>query len=165
MKMYKSIAILIVVLLFLGCSVIKQSAKNEQVVIDQQKLEKTIEESINELIKGVWLSDYLFKYNERPILVATKFQNKTNAFIDTLKLYQALNIDLIRSGQVRVVKLNESQRQIEPGEIAKGVSIDFAISTKIEKIDSLNTSFIIFGLSLWNDKLPEAILTIDKVVE
>lgn len=165
MKMNKSFILFFIVVIFSSCSSLKHTPKTPQIVIDQQQLDSVIELSVSELIKGDWLSDYLMENNERPILVASKIHNESNAYIDTLKVYETINMALIRSGQVRVVKLDEKQRQQIPNEITKGESVDFAISTKIENKISESLSSLFFGLYLLNDKSPEPIVKIIKKIE
>lgn len=163
--MSKILILFIIVIIFSSCSLLKHTPEEAIIIIEQQQLDSIVEVSVNELIEGAWLSDYLIQNNKRPILVTSKFQNETNTFIDTLKLYESINMGLIRSGQVRVVKLDETQRQISPGDITKGLSIDFAISTKVKKIIKETSSSLYFEFSLWDDKLIEPVITINKEIE
>lgn len=163
--MYKSLLLFGFITLLSSCALLKKAQNETVTIIEQHKLDSIIEESITELIKCSWLSDYLIQNNERPILISSKIKNNTKAIIDLLKVYDSIDLNLIKTGQVRVLKSDKNQQLLKPSELAKGQSIDFVLSATFDKNVQISTSNIIFKLSLWDEKTADPILTIIKEIK
>ncbi len=104
------------------------------------------------------------EYNERPIIMTSLITNNSNGIIDINSVYETIDMRLVKSGQVRVVKTDEAQRVLTPFELAKGESVDYVISSIINDNPDQKSS-VIFKISLWNDQAREPVIEIENIVE
>lgn len=143
---------------------LKSVFKEPIIELDNEQLEKVIHESVKKLLTDNWLSDFLVEYNKRPILISSQFTNHTTASVDIQKLYDLIDMDLIESGEVRIVKSNEQQRNSSPLKLASGKSVDFVVSASIGTKNESTPSILIFQLSLWNNKSTTPVISIIKEI-
>jgi hypothetical protein len=134
-------------------------------VISDIQINNTINQSVEELLQGQWLSTFLLENDSRPTITTTTIKNNTQAQINTENIYTQIDNLLTQSGQVRVIKSDSVQRQLTPQQISRGKSIDYGISVNIEKNPIQNTTKYTFILSLWNDISDTAIQQIEKSIE
>jgi PBP1b-binding outer membrane lipoprotein LpoB len=155
----------ILMLVFLsGCSLFKKFTEEPGFVVDEQALEETVNKTVNDLLSSGWLSDFMSEQNERPIIMTSLITNNSNGIIDVNTIYETIDMRLVKSGQVRVVKTDEAQRILTPYELAGGESVDFVISSIIENNPDKDSS-IIFKISLWSDKAREPVIEVENIVE
>jgi PBP1b-binding outer membrane lipoprotein LpoB len=155
----------ILMLVFLsGCSLLKKITEEPGFVVDEQSLEETVNKTVNDLLSSEWLSDYMSEQNERPIIMTSLITNNSNGIIDVNTIYETIDMRLVKSGQVRVVKTDEAQRILTPYELVQGESVDFVISSIIENNPNKDSS-VIFKIFLWSDKTREPVTEIENIVE
>lgn len=156
---------LITTLLMSSCSVSKLIHKEPELLIDESQMTAAIEKSIAELIEGQWMTDFLLQKNERPVIVISRIINNTKAKINSEKVNEAIEFAILNSGQARVVKTTESQRILNPIELAKVSSVDFVLSVTFLKNINITPAGSFIELSLWNESSVEPISTIKTEIE
>ncbi len=162
--MKRSVLYILVLVLFSGCSLFKKLTEEPEFVVEKQALEQAINKTVDELLSSEWLSDFMSENNERPIIMTSLITNNSNGIIDVNTIYETIDMRLVKSGQVRVVKTEEAQRVLTPYELAQGESVDYVISSVIENNPNQDSS-VIFKISLWSDKTREPITKIENIVE
>lgn len=161
----KRIFILVLTLAMLsGCSIFNKASKEPDFTINENAMEKTVQKTINELLSSEWLSAFMANQNERPIVMTSLITNNSNGIIDANTIYETIDMQLIKSGQVRVVKTNEAQRILTPYELAKGESVDFVISSLIYNNPNKSES-VVYKLTLWGDQSREPVIEFENIVE
>ncbi|HKM94301.1 MAG TPA: hypothetical protein VJY41_11665 [Prolixibacteraceae bacterium] len=157
--------LLLIVVLFLGsCSTSKQTKKNTPVTIDQQMLNNAIEKTINELVAGQWMSDFMTKKNERPTITTSRIINNANVIIDNNFIHNVIDMSLINTGQSRVLKSTENQRLLSPLELSQIESIDYVISTTIQPAKKSSSNPVI-ELSIWDKEASKSLFTVSNPIE
>jgi hypothetical protein len=152
-------------IVFAGCSTIKPSMNDTPISLDENILTSTIQRSVDELLAGEWLSEYLTQHNERPLLMTSKITGNSRVLFSYDKAYENIDLSLIESGQVRVVKTNENQRILSPLELVKGKSVDYVISASLNRLSTSTPNTILLVLSLWDGKSNDPLLTIQNRIE
>jgi len=147
-----------------GCSIFNKASKEPDFTINENAMEKTVQKTINELLSSEWLSAFMANQNERPIVMTSLITNNSNGIIDANTIYETIDMQLIKSGQVRVVKTNEAQRILTPYELAKGESVDFVISSLIYNNPNKSES-VAYKLTLWGDQSREPVIEFENIVE
>jgi len=156
---------LITTLLMSSCSVSKLAHKEPELLIDESQMTASIEKSIGELIEGQWMTDFLLEKNERPVIVISRIVNNTKAKINKEKVNEAIEFAILNSGQARVVKTTESQRILNPIELAKVSSVDFVLSVTLLKDFNIAPASSFLEISLWNESSVEPISRIKTEIE
>jgi len=162
--MKRGVLYLMMLVFLSGCSLFKKFTEEPEFVVDKQALEETVNETVDELLSSEWLSDYMSEQNERPIIMTSLITNNSNGIIDVNTIYETIDMQLVKSGQVRVVKTDQAQRILTPYELAKGESVDYVISSIIEDNPNKGSS-VTFKISLWNDQAREPVAEIKNIVE
>ena len=163
--MKQGIFLLIVLSMFISCSLIKEGGGEKTIPLSNEQLDKVVHESVSDLLKELWVSDFLLQHNERPILMTSSFTNPTKAMVNIQELYGKVEMNLIESGQVRVVKSNQLQRNTPPTILAAGKSVNYVLSATFEKKTETKPPVLVFHLSLWNENSPTPITTISKEID
>ncbi len=164
--MKHTLYIITILFIFQACSVLKQpEAVPEIKEIPENELSEAITNSANTIVQHEVISQFMLQNNARPTIITSNVTNKSGAITNIAKIYENIDMALIQTGQARVLKSNEAQRVEKPQQLAKAVSIDFALSASIEEIRRNNTIHYIFTLSLWNENSSKPIVTIEKQIE
>lgn len=148
-----------------SCSVTKTVPAEPELLIDQAKLSTAVDRSVEEIIKGEWLSEFIVKKNERPVLICTKVDLPQNTSFPVDSLYNILDMSLIKTGQVRVIKASPAQRTTIPYELANGESIDYVLTAAIEKRGMESASNPVFILRLWNEITATPLAIVKNIIE
>lgn len=162
--MKRGFFLLILINIFVSCTMLKNITKEPVIELDKQQLEKVIHESVETLLKEYWLSDFLVLNNKRPILMTSNITNTTSAKFNIQELYNTIEMDLIESGQVRVVKSNEQQQSIPPTTLSSGKSVDYVLSATFGKKPESEPPILILQLSLWTKNSATPITTVLKEI-
>lgn len=162
--MKRALFLLILINIFASCSTLKKISGEPTIEVKSQQLEKAVHESVKKLLSEYWLSDFLVQHNERPVLMTSNFTNPTNAKISIPELYNMIEMDLIESGQVRVVKSNYEQQNKTPTTLSTGISVDYVLSATFEKKQETTPAILIFQLSLWDENSTTPLTTISKEI-
>ncbi|MDA3881299.1 MAG: lipoprotein [Prolixibacteraceae bacterium] len=162
--MKRSFLILLTLTMLSGCSIFNKISRTPAFQIDENAMEKTVNKTVEELLSSEWLSAFMTSKNERPIIMTSLITNNSNGIIDVNTIYETIDMRLVKSGQVRVVKTDETQRILTPYELAKGQSVDFVISSIIKENPGQPES-VVYKLSLWGDKSREPVIEIENIVE
>jgi hypothetical protein len=164
--MKRALIFIFILIIFQACSIFKQAEKEVEIInIPEKELQKTIASAVDNLLKGDWLSDFLIEKNSRPTLIFSSVTNKSNSITNIEKIYDSIDMRLIQSGQVRVLKSNETQRLTEAHDLASGASIDYALTAVIEKNKENNNNQLTFILSLWDENSTSPVFTVDELIE
>ena len=162
--MKRNLILISVSLLLASCSLLKPLVKEPQLVIPNDRYEKMVEESVDEILSGGWLSDFLTTNNERPIVMMSKISNNAKVQANNTGAIGWFNRDLAESGQVRVVKSNEAQQEMMPYDLAQGQSVDFVLSANFEKQVDTSPTITIFAVSLWSNTSTLPIVVVKKEI-
>ena len=162
--MKRDLFLFILLALLSGCSLLKMGTKEQHQQVSDQQLGNAVSESVNALLDEYWLSDFLVQHNERPILITSSFTNPTDVAIDMTALYNKVEMSLIESGQVRVVKSNQNQRDTQPTKLAKGKSVDYVLSVNFEEKQDTTPPILIIQLSLWNERSISPLSIVSKEI-
>lgn len=163
--MKQRLIFLISIFLFAGCAILKPTPKAPEIQLTDQQFISLITESTQKLLSSGWLSDFLTTNSKRPILMVSKIENEANVLVNINTAYDIFESEFIQSGQVRVVKTDDSQRLINPSELVNGKSVDFVVSAKFEKNKETSPAITIFVVSLWGDDSNLPIIEFKKELE
>lgn len=163
--MKRSLILIFIGLFFAGCSLLKPAVQPATVYLSDDQYESIIHESVTELLSAGWLSDFLTNQNQRPIIMVSKISNSARVVADNNSAVAWLEKELIESGQVRVVKSTEPQREINPVDLAQGKSVDFVLSANFEKRVETSPAITIFVVSLWSDTSTLPITEVKKEIK
>ncbi|RLD53793.1 MAG: penicillin-binding protein activator LpoB [Bacteroidetes bacterium] len=70
------------------------------------------EQMIKELIYRPWLSDFVSKYNKKPVVIVGNIRNLSSEHIETLTFIKDIERELINSGKVKFVATSNERRNI-----------------------------------------------------
>ena len=163
--MKQRIVWLFIGLLLSGCSLFKQQAKTPAISISNEQLAVCLDRAVDELIKAQWLSDFLLKKNVRPILMNAGISNQSRASIDLNFAYEHLDLALIQSGEVRVVKTNDAQQSMLPQTLVKGQSVDLVLSLRFIDEEPIMPGKILVLLSLWSEDSTTPVFSSQQKIE
>lgn len=152
------------VVLLGSCSLIKNTANDPVVQIDQMALQTSIANTTKQIIEGNWLSDFMRINNERPTIIISRLLNNTNAVINPDSVYHNIDIALVQTGQVRVVQSTENQRLLNPIELVNALNIDYVLSVTIQKNSDTNTKADL-EFSLWSKASQTPLITKKNTIE
>ncbi|MBN1924653.1 MAG: hypothetical protein JW798_02350 [Prolixibacteraceae bacterium] len=158
---------LIILLSFLtaGCSIFNTTNPSNPVVLpDNSKVISTLNDITSNMLNAEWLSGFLMKNNERPVLMPLIFGNNTDADFDTERLLKQLEESLISSGKVRVIKSTPTQKKLTPNEILSGISIDFVVTVTLDKNTQADNTYMLTIL-LWGRGSNNPEIKIQKIIQ
>lgn len=158
----KVIAITIVVLLS-SCSLLRNTQQKEEIRITDNQLNEWVSQSVQEILNDAWLTNFLTDNNERPILIISGIISPENIILNASKLYDKFDLELLNTGQVRIVKSTLGQRSQIPAELASGESVDYVlVPTITEEVNDKTYSYY-FTISLWGNDITSPIFTSKKI--
>jgi hypothetical protein len=163
--MHSRLLLIFVFSLLYSCSLLKPAVTEPEILIDQAQLNTAVELSVDEIIKGEWLSAFMVKNNERPVVICSTIDLPPHVSFPIDSLYNMIDLHLIKTGQVRVIKSNTIQRTTAPVDLAKGESIDFVLTAAIEKAVQQSSSNPVLVLALWNENSETPITTAKNMIE
>lgn len=150
-------------ILLMGCSILKQAPQKADIQITDDQISSLVDTAVKDILSDSWLTNYFTDYHERPILITSKVQHPDHILLNDSLVYNRFDMNLVKSGQVRIVKSTEAQRNEIPNVLAAGVSIDFVISSRIVETESENNSNLFFEVSLWNENTSPIYTTREKI--
>lgn len=162
--MKRTLFLFLVLSLFSSCSILQKAAKRPEISISDSQLEALISESVNEVLRLDWLSDYLTTNNQRPIVMTSILTHPEYVLLNADLAYATFDMELTKSGQVRVVKSDETQRTMLPSDLAKGKSVDYVLSSIVKENTETKPSTYSFVVKLWADSI-NPVLEINKSIE
>ena len=134
-------------------------------MVSDNQYENLIKTSVDEMLSAGWVSDFLTLNNKRPVIMMSKIDNDANVIVNIAEGLNWFEQYLIESGQVRVVKSDETQQEMNPVDLAKGQSVDFVISANFEKQVDTSPAITIFVVSLWSDTSTLPVIVVKKEIK
>lgn len=135
---------------FSACSLLSRFQDQAELVVDDDELADLISHSTDEVLKESWLSSFMASEGERPVVMMGQFATDLPLVFNWDKAYEYVDLELVKSGQVRVVKSNEIQRNTPPRTLAAGESVDFVFTGAFVQ-NKKEEDAVYFQLSVWND--------------
>lgn len=128
--MRKLIVLFIIVSTLGGCGIIEK-LKPSEIVVTESQLTNQINVAIPELLNQQWLSDYLVQNETRPVVISGAILNETSGSVNKEILYDAMDLNLVSTGRIRVLKSTKTQRSLTPDELLDSENIKFVITLNI----------------------------------
>lgn len=155
---------ILIALAFTACTVFNKATTYPSINIETSILNKCIELSVQQIIEENWLSEFMQTKNERPTIITSRIINNTTAIIANDTVYATLDRELVKTGQLRVIKSSHGQRLLNPIELSQTPNIDFVLSIAIQP-NNEKKELADFEISLWNNKSGTPLFTKKNIIE